>query len=203
MKFNVGDIIKGTPRSSDRYNFTTEEMTKAEVIATLSPERIMIRIIEHESNLFIGDKCEVDPDYFDLVEAYSRRPIVIYKRGQEVIAIDKETGEKAIARCCPDDTFDFKTGAKLAFEKLFEPKKPTYYNGKIIFTEGDDIFKTGHVYEIKDGTIELSHGCIIPRMVEPFRNLDAIRDFFTSDKKRKGKSGWSHKTLKFIEVLDD
>lgn len=44
--------------------------------------------------------------------------IVIYKKGNQVIALDKATGEKSIARCHPDDEFDFYIGAKLAFERL-------------------------------------------------------------------------------------
>jgi hypothetical protein len=47
-----------------------------------------------------------------------RKPIVIYQNGNEVIAIDKETGKKAIAKCSPDDKFDFNIGAKIAFERL-------------------------------------------------------------------------------------
>lgn len=44
--------------------------------------------------------------------------IVIYRKGQEVIALDKATGKKAIAKCSPEDEFDFNIGSKLAFERL-------------------------------------------------------------------------------------
>lgn len=44
--------------------------------------------------------------------------IVIYMKGNQVIALDKATGEKAVAKCHPDDEFDFNIGAKLAFERL-------------------------------------------------------------------------------------
>lgn len=44
--------------------------------------------------------------------------IVIYMIGNQVIAFDKATGEKAVAKCHPDDEFDFNIGAKLAFERL-------------------------------------------------------------------------------------
>lgn len=51
-------------------------------------------------------------------------PIIIYSKGSEVIALDKSNGEKGIAKCCPTDTFDFRIGAKLAFERLLgEDKK--------------------------------------------------------------------------------
>ena len=44
--------------------------------------------------------------------------IVIYRNDNKVIALDKSTGEKAEAKCNPADEFDFRTGAKLAFNRL-------------------------------------------------------------------------------------
>ena len=50
--------------------------------------------------------------------------IRILVSGNQVIAIHMETGKKGIARCHPDDTFDFYTGAKIALERLEEAEKP-------------------------------------------------------------------------------
>ena len=44
--------------------------------------------------------------------------IVIYRKDNKVIALDKTTGNKGVAKCSPDDEFNFETGAKLAFERL-------------------------------------------------------------------------------------
>lgn len=44
--------------------------------------------------------------------------IVIYRNDNKVVALDKSTGEKAEANCNPADEFDFRTGAKLAFNRL-------------------------------------------------------------------------------------
>lgn len=44
--------------------------------------------------------------------------IVIYRRGNEVIALNKIDGSKAVAKCNLDDDFDFTAGAKLAFQRL-------------------------------------------------------------------------------------
>lgn len=56
------------------------------------------------------------------------KAIAIYMKGNQVIALDKATGKKAVAKCHPDDEFDFNIGAKLAFERLIgvskeEPKE--------------------------------------------------------------------------------
>lgn len=56
-------------------------------------------------------------DVLDLVKTQNET-IVIYRKDNKVIALDKSTGEKAEANCNPADEFDFRTGAKLAFNRL-------------------------------------------------------------------------------------
>lgn len=89
------------------------------------------------------------------IELIKDETIVIYRKDDKVIALDKRTGEKTEAKCHPDDEFNFETGAKLAFERLLEEqeKEERYYNGKIIFTKGDNVFQTGHIYDVVDGKI--------------------------------------------------
>ena len=278
--------------------------------------------------------------------------IVIYRKDREVIAVDKITGDKAIAKCSPEDTFDFNVGAKLAFERLMNGNKesitvedmrnrlksycfgrrfcggcklesPTYrcghgahfmtkdhngnytmsdeeikaacnivfgtcikeskpkethkfkvgdivkgnsksdkkynitnsnmkrgkvtrvsndgdtitievlehknmtfeagtecgveskyfdlveeapklYNGKIIFTKGDEMFKTGHIYEVKDGRIKTVEYGQLP-MREPLKDIEDVKDYFTGnlDGNRKRKKGWSAYTLELMEVKED
>lgn len=52
------------------------------------------------------------------LEIIKDETIVIYRKDNKVIALDKPTGEKAEANCNPADEFDFRTGAKLAFNRL-------------------------------------------------------------------------------------
>ena len=46
------------------------------------------------------------------------KPILITRKGRVVTAENKNTGAKAIATCCPTDTFDFGTGAMIAVARL-------------------------------------------------------------------------------------
>lgn len=63
-------------------------------------------------------------DALDLVKHHNET-IVIYRKDNKVVALDKSTGEKAEAKCNPADEFDFRTGAKLAFNRLMgEDVKP-------------------------------------------------------------------------------
>jgi len=62
----------------------------------------------------------VNEKYFDLAE--DTRKVVITVKGKETIATlyeNNATVRKGIAKCSPDDKFDFEIGAKLAFERLF------------------------------------------------------------------------------------
>lgn len=44
--------------------------------------------------------------------------ITIERKGSTVVATDKSKGTQAVARCCPEDKFDFYIGAKMAFDRL-------------------------------------------------------------------------------------
>ena len=71
-------------------------------------------------------------DVLDLVK-HQNETIVIYRKDNKVVALDKSTGEKAEAKCNPADEFDFRTGAKLAFNRLM----------------GDDVKPDNGVREVK------------------------------------------------------
>ncbi len=88
---------------------------------------IEIKEIREDVILFknIKGKCGVT-DFFharsslayELKKLSPHESIVIYRKDNEVIALDKSAGEKAVAKCNPNDEFDFYTGAKLAFQRL-------------------------------------------------------------------------------------
>lgn len=90
--------------------------------------------------------------------------IVIYRKDNKVVALDKATGKEGVARCAPGDTFDFETGAKLAFKRLVgedtaaEPVKPV-----------EPKFKVGEFVRIvsaKSGSIDKIHGFPIGQIVK-------------------------------------
>lgn len=200
-KFKVGDIVRGTKESDGAYNITNSNMAKGEVVRVRDDGKIDIKIIENKNGAFVGSTFEVVPCFFEKVKPET---IVIYRKDCKVIALDKSTGRKAIARCCPEDTFDFEIGAKLAFKRLFEQKiddEPTYYSGKIIFTKGRGAFKTGHIYKIKDGYITDSDGSTYP-LSAPFRNLEDVKDYFGGVENRKRERGFSSHRLELIEVVE-
>lgn len=73
----------------------------------------------HDCNGFAkeGHGWNYVEDALDLVKTQNET-IVIYRKDNKVVALDKSTGEKAEVKCNPADEFDFRTGAKLAFNRL-------------------------------------------------------------------------------------
>lgn len=125
-KFKVGDKVKildGSKIENYFGGWLPEYMGKhvGEVYTVES-------VSEHSCSLK-GIAWIWDIRGLELIKEKSRKPIVV----------DKKTGKKAIARCCPEDTFNFKTGAKLAFERLFS-------SGDIVIGDKVHIIDTGALY---------------------------------------------------------
>lgn len=64
--------------------------------------------------------CRYDERGLELVEP---EKIIIYRNGAEVIAKNIFTGKTGVAKCSPEDEFNFEIGAKLALERLFSKFK--------------------------------------------------------------------------------
>lgn len=346
MRFKAGDKV--------RVKKFKERPTSWEIEGKM--DHLMGKVVEIKGSTTLGEYKVYDPKHHcewifgetDLEPV--NETIVIYRKDREVIAVDKVTGDKAIAKCSPEDTFDFNVGAKLAFERLMngnkdnitvedmrnrlksycfgrrycggcklesktyrcgrgahfmtkddygnytmsdeeikdaynivfgtgikeskqkEPHKfkvgdivkgnsksderynitnsdmtsgkitevsedgklidveilehkcdcvgdfyglesnyfdlveeaPKLYNGKIIFTKGDGMFKTGHIYEVKDGRIKTVEYGQLP-MGEPLKDIEDVKDYFTGnlDGNRKREKGWSPYTLELMEVKED
>lgn len=90
--------------------------------------------------------------------------IVIYRKDNKVVALNKATGKEGVARCAPEDTFNFETGAKLAFKRLVgedtaaepvKPKAPKFKVGEFVRVVG-----------AKNGSIDKVHGFPIGQIVK-------------------------------------
>lgn len=109
-------------------------------------------------------------DALDLVKTQNET-IVIYRKDNKVIALDKSTGEKAEANCNPDDEFDFRTGAKLAFNRLMgedvkldngvrEVKRKAKVGEYVKVVNEKSVFNTYKNGEIFKVTYVTKSGCI-------------------------------------------
>ena len=141
------------------------------------------------------------------VEPTKDECIVIYREDNLVIAHDKATGKKAIAKCSPEDEFDFYTGCKIAFGRLTGKKTPVVeklLNAKICVLENScQWFTKGAIYEIKDGKIKDNDGTVLP-FGYSFYDMEDVKDYFSKqdDWKHKFPAHFDPSGLKFIEVVE-
>lgn len=114
-KFKVGDYVR-----VKKFNKRPDGWNKKGEMDYLIGKAVKIDgICSGGKLLLITDKvrglsCFLEPEEIESIN----ETIVIYRKENQVIALDKVSGSKAIARCHPDDEFDFYIGAKLAFERL-------------------------------------------------------------------------------------
>ena len=119
---------------------------------------------------------------------------------------------EAKAICSKDDTFNFETGAKIAFERLTakpaepKPKKALeLLNTKIFVIDGYNEFKSGHIYEIKNGKILDSTGWKYP-YEGSFYNMNDVHKYFNGSNDVKydsvGDTLGGYTTMKQIKVME-
>lgn len=127
-KFNVGDRVKVKKNTATVNKKTVGECGTVKELLTDN-----YCAVEFDKFVDGNDCCgcakdghgwNCAEDALDLVKTQNET-IVIYRKYNKVVALDKSTGEKAEANCNPADEFDFRTGAKLAFNRLMgEDVKP-------------------------------------------------------------------------------
>lgn len=133
-KFKVGDIVVGNDGADLTYG-VTKKGVKGKVICKCDDDgKIEIKVVEGRHR---GQQFCVYPECFDLVN----EEITIKQYGNKVVA--KYGDKTAVAKCSPEDTFDFATGARLAFERLMSVEE------KPAFTKND--LKTGMFVLMSDG----------------------------------------------------
>lgn len=116
-KFKVGDRYKSGMFSD---NGAVIEIT--EINGDFVSYKDVVRETTGRKVFEIGS---IFSDNLEKVEKVESETIVIYRKDNKVIALDKSTGERAEAKCNPAEEFDFRTDAKLAFNRLMgEDVKP-------------------------------------------------------------------------------
>ena len=114
-KFKVGDYVRVKKFKKRPSGWNTDGKM----------DHLMGKICKVTGISVFGDTIKIYDKKYDYSWRFNKEEvekvsntIVIYMKGNQVIALDKATGKKAVAKCHPDDEFDFNIGAKLAFERL-------------------------------------------------------------------------------------
>lgn len=122
-KFKVGDKVVGNDKANERYSITKKGWVGEVTSVNKDGSTIWVTGVGVIN-------CPVDVSCFDLYKPASNNKIVITTDGKVTTASlynGKEKIKTAKSSCHPEDTFDFNTGAKIAFDNLIgeadeEPK---------------------------------------------------------------------------------
>lgn len=133
-------------------------------ITEINGDFVSYKDVERETS---GRKMfEIGSIFSDNLEKVGSETIVIYRKDNKVVALDKSTGKKAEAKCNPVDEFDFHVGAKLAFNRLM----------------GEDVKSDNGVCEVKRKAKVGEYIKIVDAMpyLIPYKNGDIFKVISTS-----------------------
>mgnify|MGYP004468318117 CR=1 FL=1 len=157
MKYKVGDRVRIVSTWSETYSLiTSKKMDKwlGKIMTVRDVGNLSYKMVEDiKENKGIGwfwaEQC--------ISGLACENKIVITTDGAETLARLYERNKiikTATAKCAPDDKFSFETGAKIAFERLFDgekKEKPKHFNGKVVCVGDFMGFTIGRIYEFVDG----------------------------------------------------
>lgn len=219
-KFKVGDMVKAI---DDFYTFTNaRNHFEGEVTEIDKDGDLTVRCTKCDKYSYIHTWYWLNPNHFDLI---SNPEIHITVKGNETIAVYKNGDEQkmAVAKCCPEDTFDFAIGAKIALDRLgvlpTEPKEEVqkeseYYNGKVVcIKSGYSWWTVGKVYDVVDGYITADDGDVFPKKgyrytsAEDVKHAGNLSKLYGGDDKHNPKNEFiplveDETPLKLVEVKD-
>lgn len=117
--FKVGDIVRGIHPAM--YNITNTKMMRGKIKEVYSPTNFSVEILEHENSCHIGRTFDgLNSRFFELATDTPEK-IVITQGDKTVWAKLQKDGvlvKESVAKCHPDDEFDFLKGAAIAIERL-------------------------------------------------------------------------------------
>lgn len=96
--------------------------------------------------------------YEEMIDGLANERKIVITTDGEITKARLYNGKKlektATAKCSPEDEFNFKIGAELAVERLFDTNEDKYFTGKAVYI-ADACLKIGRtrgkIYEFKNG----------------------------------------------------
>lgn len=145
-KFKVGDKVKVKKFKTRPFGWNSDGQ-----MDHLMGKTVEIKMVVSQHSLIIWDEVHnrtwaISQD--DVLPVNDE--IVIHRKGSKVIAFNKTSGDKAVAKCNPEDEFNFSIGAKLAFDRLMGNVLEPNNADSTLIKAGDEvrIINTGKMYPI-------------------------------------------------------
>lgn len=207
MGFKVGDRVKVVGLTGPDRDYTDLKIGDTGIVKSLCDDNDDVVEISFDRNIR-HNKYNWNPVqktyqmFLDQLELVKTEPIVIYRKGNEVIALDKSTNKKGIAKCSPQDEFDFYMGAALAFGRLVDESK--YLNTSIVITNNGNsqLLTVGKIYEIKGGRFVADDGRTYP-LYNPLIDIEDLNGYFAHEGyKRRDGSDFTRDTVEYVEIKE-
>lgn len=133
-KYKPGDKVRIRSDLKAMTYYSIEGRPEAREIAMPSMTDLAGREVTIKEVILNGKYRICEAGYYWTDEMFDSKPetIVIYRKGNKVIALNKITKETAEAKCSPEDTFDFATGAKLALDRLLKTEDTKFKVGDLV-----------------------------------------------------------------------
>ena len=191
-KFKVGDKVRvrswESMEKEDGLNYYDSIAVRCSFVKEMKP--LCGKTVTISRASMDGTYCIEEGGYFwsdGMFETpRATGTIVIYKKDNTVVALDKDTGETGVAICNAEDEFDFLIGADLAYERLRGRKEPPkerevkekFYNGKVCcINTKRHWFTKGKIYRVKDGYLIDDEG---DKNHTPFKSFGQLSGYYTS-----------------------
>lgn len=204
-KFNIGDKVKTHSERGRGVNGVA-------YVSSMDEYSGVIARVEDINGTGVGNwfyRLENTPFYWheSLLEAVKNGSKVVITTDGTTTRAALYDGHKLIreakAICSKEDVFDFEVGAKIAFERLTanpavkaKPKKELKpLNTKIFVLDGDDILKSSHIYEVKDGKIISFFGSYPKRGL--LYNMNDVVNYLKPQLLRNGDENYDSNGVKF------
>lgn len=156
MRYKVGDRVRITTdkSKSDKWNKRGEMDKWLGKVMTIRDVVAGCYSMEEDYNEYWGGWFWHE----EMIDGLADEHKIVITTDGEITKARLYNGKKlektATAICSPEDEFDFKMGAELAFERLFDKNKDKYFTGKAVYT-GGGLFLIGRtigkIYEFKNG----------------------------------------------------
>lgn len=113
-EFKIRDLVRIKP-GKEECCFVGSRGLKVGKVIWIGDKWFKYTVVSHNEEMAVGTTRE------GLIRNYEKIPddkIIIYRQGNKVTAKNVNTKETAVAKCHPDDEFDFSIGARLALDRL-------------------------------------------------------------------------------------
>lgn len=154
-------------------------------------------------------------NYKDFTFDDSAKEIHITVKGNQTHATLKENGKvikHEVAKCHPDDEFDFETGAKLAFDRLFDKERVIEdceeeheEDDKLlncsfeVLSDNSRYLTAGKVYDVVNGVFVADNKGSYPVWAAPLTSFEKLECYLDPNKKYDGYS-FAEATIKIKPI---